>query len=53
VQVVEEAARLWINGIEALKRKVGVRAVYDLSGQGLPFQVFSLEQVDRHWFIAE
>lgn len=26
-----EAARLWINGIEALKRKVGVRAVYDLS----------------------
>jgi hypothetical protein len=29
------------------------RAVYDLSGQGLPFQTFSLEQVDRHWFIAE
>jgi type III restriction enzyme len=29
----EEAARLWINGIEALKRKLskGVRAVYDLS----------------------
>ncbi len=27
----EEAARLWINGLEALKRKVGVRAVYDLS----------------------
>ena len=26
-----EAARLWINGIEALKRKTGVRAVYDLS----------------------
>jgi type III restriction enzyme len=26
-----EAARLWINGLEALKRKVGVRAVYDLS----------------------
>jgi type III restriction enzyme len=26
-----EAARLWVNGIEALKRKVGVRAVYDLS----------------------
>ncbi|RWK85299.1 MAG: restriction endonuclease [Mesorhizobium sp.] len=25
------AARLWIFGIEALKRKVGVRAVYDLS----------------------
>lgn len=27
----EEAARLWISGIEALKRKSGVRAVYDLS----------------------
>src|SRR5205085_8336222 len=26
-----EAARLWITGIEALKRKVGLRAVYDLS----------------------
>lgn len=26
-----EAARLWISGVEALKRKVGVRAVYDLS----------------------
>jgi type III restriction enzyme len=27
----KEAARLWISGIEALKRKIGVRAVYDLS----------------------
>jgi len=26
-----EAARLWINGIEAVKRKLGVRTVYDLS----------------------
>jgi type III restriction enzyme len=26
-----EAARLWISGIETLKRKVGLRAVYDLS----------------------
>jgi hypothetical protein len=29
------------------------RAVYDLAGQGLPFQTFSLEQVDKHWYIAE
>jgi hypothetical protein len=29
------------------------RAVYDLSGQGLPFQTFSLEQVDKHWYVAE
>ena len=27
----DEAARLWITGIEALKRKLGVRAVFDLS----------------------
>lgn len=27
----KKAARLWINGIKALKKKVGVRAVYDLS----------------------
>jgi type III restriction enzyme len=26
-----EAARLWISGLEALKRKVGVRTVFDLS----------------------
>jgi type III restriction enzyme len=26
-----EAARLWISGIEMLKRKIGVRTVYDLS----------------------
>jgi type III restriction enzyme len=26
-----EAARLWISGIESLKKKVGVRSVYDLS----------------------
>jgi len=26
-----EAARLWISGIEAIKRKLGVRSVYDLS----------------------
>ena len=26
-----KAARLWISGIEALKRKIGLRAVYDLS----------------------
>ena len=26
-----KAARIWINGIEAFKRKLGVRAVYDLS----------------------
>ncbi len=27
----EEEARLWINGLEAVQKKLGVRAVYDLS----------------------
>ena len=27
----EEAARVWISGLEAVKRKLGVRVVYDLS----------------------
>jgi len=27
----DEEARIWINGLEAVKRKLGVRAVYDLS----------------------
>jgi hypothetical protein len=31
----------------------GRRAVYDVSGQGLPFDQFVLEQVDRKWYIAE
>ncbi|MGE9294813.1 MAG: BPTD_3080 family restriction endonuclease [Puniceicoccales bacterium] len=30
-QKENEAARLWISGIESFKRKLGVRAVYDLS----------------------
>lgn len=31
----------------------GTRAVYDLAGQGLPFSELVLEQVDKHWYIAE
>jgi len=31
----------------------GRRAVYDLSGQGLPFERFVLEQVDKKWYVAE
>jgi hypothetical protein len=31
----------------------GQRAVYDLSGQGLPYDRFVLEQVNRKWYIAE
>jgi hypothetical protein len=31
----------------------GNRAIYDLSGQGLPFSALVLEQVDKRWYIAE
>jgi len=31
----------------------GARAVYDLSGQGLPYNRFVLEQVEKRWYIAE
>jgi hypothetical protein len=31
----------------------GDRAVYDLSGQGLPYDRYVLEQVSGRWYIAE
>jgi hypothetical protein len=32
----------------------GTRAVFDLSGQGLPYPALVLEQIDnKHWYIAE
>lgn len=31
----------------------GSRAVYDVSNQGLPFERFTLEYVDKRWYIAE
>lgn len=31
----------------------GTRAVYDLTGQGLPYPALVLELVDKHWYIAE
>jgi len=31
----------------------GTRATYDLAGQGLPYPALVLEQVDKHWYIAE
>lgn len=40
-------------GLEPRYENQSQRAVYDLSGQGLPFQTFTLEQVDGHWYIAE
>jgi len=31
----------------------GTRAVYDLTGQGLPYSALALELVNEHWYIAE
>jgi hypothetical protein len=31
----------------------GTRAVYDLRGQGLPFDALVLELFDKQWYIAE
>jgi hypothetical protein len=42
-----------VRGLQPRYENESQRAVYDLSSQGLPFQTFSLEQVERHWFIAE
>jgi len=42
-----------VQGLEPRYEAAGQRAVYDLAGQGLPYQTFTLEQVDRRWYIAE
>jgi len=42
-----------VRGLAPRYENESQRAVYDLAGQGLPFQTFSLEQVDKHWYIAE
>jgi hypothetical protein len=42
-----------VRNLEPRYENESQRAVYDLSGQGLPFQTFSLEQVDKHWYVAE
>jgi hypothetical protein len=42
-----------VRGLEPRYEAAGQRAVYDLAGQGLPYQTFTLEQVDRRWYIAE
>jgi hypothetical protein len=42
-----------VRSLEPRYEYEGQRATYDLSGQGLPFDHFSLEQVDKHWYVAE
>lgn len=45
LRLVRRTAPVFENG--------GDRAVYDLSGQGLPYDRYVLEQVDGRWYIAE
>jgi hypothetical protein len=42
-----------VRGLEPRYENESQRAVYDVAGQGLPYQTFSLELVERHWYIAE
>jgi hypothetical protein len=42
-----------VRGLEPHYEYEGQRAVYDLTGQGLPFDHFVLEQVNKHWYVAE
>jgi hypothetical protein len=47
------AALRVVRGRQPVFEFEGRRAVYDVRGQGLPFDRFVLEQVDRRWYIAE
>ena len=42
-----------VRGLEPHYEYEGQRAVYNLAGQGLPFDEFVLEQVDKKWYVAE
>jgi hypothetical protein len=42
-----------VRGLEPRYEYEGQRAVYDLAGQGLPFDRFVVEQVEKRWYVAE
>jgi hypothetical protein len=42
-----------VRGLEPHYEYEGQRAVYDVTGQGLPFDEFVLELVDKRWYVAE
>ena len=42
-----------VRGLEPHYEFEGQRALYDVAGQGLPFDEFVLEQVDKRWYVAE
>ncbi|MEN9526076.1 MAG: hypothetical protein RLY56_27 [Pseudomonadota bacterium] len=45
LRIVKRSAVIFENG--------GNRAVYDVAGQGLPFDRYVLERVDGRWYVAE
>lgn len=40
-------------GMSPEMRDNGTRAVYDMRGQGLPFEDYSMEKIGERWYIAE
>jgi len=53
---LREKARLTLEIARSLKPSYeygNTRAVFDMSGQGLPFERFVVEMIDRKWYIAE
>jgi hypothetical protein len=58
-QTREETRETYIAALDLAQRlspryeQDGARAIYDMRGQGLPFQRFVLEKVDNRWYVAE
>lgn len=55
----EDTRETYIEALELAKRlsptyeQSGARALYDMRGQGLPFEKFVLEKVGGQWYVAE
>jgi hypothetical protein len=55
----EDTRETYISAFELARRMApayeqnGTRAIYDLRGQGLPFDRFVLEKVEDRWYVAE
>ncbi|HSD73269.1 MAG TPA: hypothetical protein VLB75_00780 [Steroidobacteraceae bacterium] len=58
-QTREETRETYIAALDIAQRlspryeQDGARAIYDMRGQGLPFQRFVLEKVEDRWYVAE
>jgi hypothetical protein len=58
-QTREDTRETYIAAIDLAQRlspryeQEGARAIYDMRGQGLPFQRFVLEKVENRWYVAE